>query len=67
MKATRRDFLATAATAAGAAAAGQLAKADDHEHTHGHSHQVVPSDMALRVKSLESLLVEKGLDRKSVV
>jgi nitrile hydratase len=26
-----------------------------------HSHQSVPSDVALRVKSLESLLVEKGL------
>src|SRR3984893_886551 len=61
MKATRRDFLATAATAAGAAATGQLAKAEDHEHTHGHAHQAVPSDMALRVKSLESLLVDKGL------
>jgi len=30
-------------------------------HDHGHDHQVVPSDPALRVKSLESLLVEKGL------
>ena len=28
---------------------------------HGHEHQAVPSDFALRVKSLESLLVEKGL------
>src|SRR5579862_3813401 len=66
MKSSRRDFLATAASAAGAAAAGELsAHAQDHEHTHehthGHSHQVVPSDPALRVKSLESLLVEKGL------
>ena len=62
MKSTRRDFLATAATAAGAAAAGELsAHAQEHEHSHGHSHQVVPSDLALRVKSLESLLVEKGL------
>jgi nitrile hydratase len=26
-----------------------------------HQHQLVPSDMALRVKALESLLVEKGL------
>lgn len=32
---------------------------DDHEHNH--DHQVVPSDPTLRVKSLESLLVEKGL------
>ena len=28
---------------------------------HGHDHQVVPSDPTLRVKALESLLVEKGL------
>jgi len=28
---------------------------------HDHDHQAVPSDFALRVKSLESLLVEKGL------
>jgi nitrile hydratase len=33
----------------------------DHGHEHGHAHQVVPSDLALRVKALESLLVEKGL------
>jgi nitrile hydratase len=31
---------------------------DDPEHVHG---QAPPSDMALRVKALESLLVEKGL------
>lgn len=66
MRSTRRDFLTTAATAAGAAAAGNLsAHAQDHEHSsshsHDHAHQAVPSDMALRVKSLESLLVEKGL------
>jgi len=59
MEATRRDFLATAATAAGAAATGNLAHAQ--EHGHEHSHQAVPSDLTLRVKSLESLLVEKGL------
>jgi len=34
---------------------------DDHDH-HDHEHgQDVPSDTALRVKALESLLVEKGL------
>lgn len=33
----------------------------NHEHGHEHAHQVVPSDLALRVKALESLLVEKGL------
>ena len=32
-----------------------------HHHDHEHDHQVVPSDPALRVKALESLLVEKGL------
>jgi nitrile hydratase len=62
VESTRRDFLAAAAGAAGAAAAGDLnAHADDSGHTHEHEHQAVPSDMALRVKSLESLLVEKGL------
>ncbi|HLW48345.1 MAG TPA: nitrile hydratase subunit alpha [bacterium] len=34
---------------------------DGHDHGHGHAHQVVPSDLALRVKALESLLVDKGL------
>ncbi|HEY1240853.1 MAG TPA: nitrile hydratase subunit alpha [Bryobacteraceae bacterium] len=33
-----------------------------HHHDHDHDHgQDVPSDLALRVKALESLLVEKGL------
>jgi len=32
-----------------------------HAHDHKHEHQAVPSDPALRVKALESLLVEKGL------
>ncbi len=32
-----------------------------HGHDHGTPHQAVPSDLALRVKSLESLLVDKGL------
>src|SRR5579859_6340485 len=37
---------------------------DQHHHHHGRDHehgQAPPSDMALRVKALESLLVEKGL------
>ena len=35
---------------------------DAHDHDHDHEHgQDAPSDMALRVKALESLLVEKGL------
>ena len=32
-----------------------------HGHDHDPDHQVVPSDPALRVKALESLLTEKGL------
>jgi nitrile hydratase len=35
----------------------ELAQAQDHDH----EHQAVPSDLTLRVKALESLLVEKGL------
>lgn len=32
-----------------------------NDQENSHQHQAVPSDMALRVKALESLLVEKGL------
>jgi nitrile hydratase subunit alpha len=32
-----------------------------HDHDHQHEHQAVPNDPTLRVKSIESLLVEKGL------
>jgi nitrile hydratase len=63
MTTTRRDFLTAAVTAAGAAVTPDLARAQDHnhDHDHDHDHQLVPSDPALRVKALESLLVEKGL------
>ena len=54
METTRRGFLA----AAGSSAAGSSHGAG---HSHDHDHQAVPSDLTLRVKSLESLLVEKGL------
>ena len=61
MDTTRRDFLTSAATVVGAATTGEVAHAEDHLH------QEVPSDMALRVKSIESLLVEKGLiDRAAI-
>ena len=33
----------------------------EHTEHHDHDHSDVPSDVALRVKALESLLVEKGL------
>ena len=35
--------------------------ARQHAHPHEHSQQKVPSDLALRVAALESLLIEKGL------
>jgi nitrile hydratase len=38
-----------------------MSESHDHAPDGGHEHRNVPSDIALRVKSLESLLVEKGL------
>lgn len=62
MTTTRRDLLTAALTAAaGAAVTPDLAHAQEHDHDHDHDHQAVPSDPALRVKALESLLVAKGL------
>ena len=61
MDETRRGFLQAAMTAVGAAATPQVAHAQAEDQTPGHDHQAVPSDLTLRVKSLESLLVEKGL------
>src|SRR5206468_11113627 len=57
----RRGFLNGAA--AGAAGTSGARPHQDHDH----QHQPVPSDVNLRVKALESLLVEKGLvDRAAV-
>jgi len=61
MTTKRRDFLTGAVSAAGAAMTPDLSHAHGHSHEHDHDHQVVPSDPTLRVKALESLLVEKGL------
>ncbi len=55
MNTTQSGFL----TATGATTTGDHVHAQDDGH--GHAHQTVPSDLALRVKALESLLVEKGL------
>ena len=61
MDTSRRDFLA------GAMVAGAATTGHDLVHAEEHLHPQVPSDMALRVKSLESLLVEKGLvDRAAI-
>jgi nitrile hydratase subunit alpha len=59
----RRGFIkGAAAGAAGLVAESGMTKAQEpHGHDHDHDHQAVPSDVALRVKALESLLVEKGL------
>lgn len=57
MALNRREFLSAGVTAAGAA----MTPAQNHGHDPHHDHQVVPSDPTLRVKALESLLVEKGL------
>jgi len=58
MPITRRDFLAGSATVASTAAPDFSHAA---EHGHDHPHTDLPSDMALRVKTIESLMVEKGL------
>ena len=40
---------------------------DTHDHNHSHDHTEPPSDLALQVQALESLLVEKGLvDREAL-
>jgi nitrile hydratase subunit alpha len=59
----RRGFLKGAAAGAASLAArtqgGEAQQLTTPEHDH--DHQAVPSDLTLRVKALESLLVEKGL------
>jgi nitrile hydratase subunit alpha len=57
MVTTRRGFLSSTVAATGAAVTPNLAHAADSAH----GHQALPSDPALRIKSLESLLVEKGM------
>jgi nitrile hydratase subunit alpha len=56
MATTRRSFIASTVGATSAVVAPLAHAADD-----GHDHHALPSDPALRVKSLESLLVEKGM------
>src|SRR5204862_6805488 len=47
--------------AAMSAAGNNNAQQSSDEPQRSHEHQAVPSDMTLRVKALESLLIEKGL------
>jgi len=65
MTTNRRDFLTGAASMAGASMTPS--PSHEHGHSHDHDHQAVPSDPALRVKALESLLVEKGLVDRSAL
>jgi len=53
---TRRSFLTAISVAANTNAGPPSDEPQDR-----HEHQAVPSDMTLRVKALESLLIEKGL------
>ena len=57
MNINRREFL----TVSVSATAGATMPESSHAHGHYHHHQAVPSALALRVKALESFLVEKGL------
>src|SRR5262249_40923046 len=60
----RRGFLKSAVAGAAAFVTEKPEAAtpsQPHDHDHDHDHQVLPSDLTLRGKALESLLVEKGL------
>jgi len=61
----RRRFLSKAAAGTAGLVAtphiGSAKPADLRAHEQGQDHQAVPSDVALRVKALESILVEKGM------
>jgi nitrile hydratase len=61
MTTSRRELLTAGLAAAGVAMTPDLAHAQEHDHGLDHDHQAVPSDPALRVKALESLLVAKGI------
>ena len=67
MTTSRRELLTAGLAVAGVAVTPELTHAQEHDHDHHHDHQVVPSDPALRVKALESLLVAKGtVDRAAL-
>src|SRR5215468_670347 len=57
----RRGFIKSVAASAAAMASEAPLTAAQEPAAHDHEHQAVPSGVALRVKALESLLVEKGL------
>jgi nitrile hydratase len=59
----RRRFLSDAAFGAAGIVMGTEANAGASPpvHSHDDEHQTVPTDIALRVKALESVLIEKGM------
>ena len=57
----RRKFLGSAAASAATLVTHPQVTRTQEAPAADHDHQVVPSDPALRVKALESLLVEKGM------
>jgi nitrile hydratase len=61
MTTSRRELLTAGLAAAGVALTPELAQGQLSGHDAEHEHQAVPSDPALRVKALESLLVAKGV------
>ena len=64
----RRRFLSGAALGAAGFVVGSDANAAASPPVHSHDdEQTVPSDIALRVKALESLLIEKGMVQSSAL
>ena len=56
MTTSRRELLTAGLAAAGVALTPELAHPQEHDHGHDHDHQTVPSDPALRVKALDTLV-----------
>ena len=57
----RREFIQNATLGAAAIVGGSQAVHEETVHAHPHDHQVVPDDIALRVRALESVLVDKQM------
>ena len=65
----RRRFLSGATLGAAGFVVGGDGTAGESTpvHSHDDEHQTVPSDIALRVKALESILIEKGMVQSSAL
>ena len=61
-KVDRRKFLKNATLGAAALSGGaNKGSAEEAAHTHDHDHHAMPDDIALRVRALESVLVDKNM------